>query len=115
MQIILDGCLAFFAAVGVGAILLALIPTNTPEATSKMEAPLLVLLSVQGDGIQIQSLLPQLQKHIHSGNIILVDDGLDEQGRRMAAALLRNDPALRCCTRDALPHLISQTTPEAPS
>ena len=71
MQIILDGCLAFFAAVGVGAILLALIPTNTPEATSKMEAPLLVLLSVQGDGTQIQSLLPQLQKHIHSGNIIL--------------------------------------------
>ena len=113
MQIILDGCLAFFTAVGVGAILLALIPTNTPEATANRDTPVLVLLSVQGDGLQLQSLLPQLQKHIHSGNIILVDDGLDEAGRRRTAALLQQHPALRCCPRDGLPHLVSQTA--APS
>ncbi|MBQ1351475.1 MAG: hypothetical protein IIY71_02010 [Oscillospiraceae bacterium] len=101
MQILLDGCLAFFAAVGIGAILFSLAHTG-PLSASEQDAPLLVFFSVQGDGKSLHILFSQLQKQIHPANIILVDDGLDEQGQKIVSELLRKYPALRCCPRNKL-------------
>lgn len=113
MQILLDGCLAFFAAVGIGAILLSLVHAGPLWAVAEQDAPLLVFFSVQGDGSSLHILFPQLQKQIHPANIILVDDGLDEQGQKIVSALLWKYPALRCCPRNKLLPFIAPAQSES--
>ncbi|MGI6498551.1 MAG: hypothetical protein ACOX0U_06995 [Oscillospiraceae bacterium] len=117
MDVIFDGLLAFFSAVGIVSVCYILGRGAGRPVHKAAESSAYLLLYTRGDGARLQATLTQLRRY--GGpvvpQIILVDDGLDPQGLQAVSLLLRQQPGVLFCPRDALPALLqSGQSPPAP-
>lgn len=76
----------------------------------KLGAPLFVVVRGEGDGTGLEhtvnSLIWLRGKDLTDCPILLVDAGLNEEGRQVAGYLLERWPAIRLCTPEELPEQI---------
>ena len=104
---ILMALLAAMGAVSVGWLLFAhwLLPAGGGEEN-------VTVVPGRGDGVRldrtIQSLLFLRRNGLYRGSIVILDDGLDEQGRAMARLLCANGVGLLLCSREELARMITK-------
>lgn len=105
---ILMALLAAMGAVSVGWLLFAhwLLPAGG-------ETESFAVIPASGDGVRldqtVQSLLFLRRNGLYRGNLVILDDGLDEKGRAMARLLCANTTGLLLCSRAELAQIISDT------
>jgi hypothetical protein len=110
MSLVLDFCMAFFAAMGFLALLwLAFGRLLTPPPGT---ASAFVLLPARDDGEDLELAISHLiwlqGGRITRFSIVLVDLGLTEQGRARVLALMEREPGLHCLLPEALPELMKK-------
>lgn len=103
MQLWQDGVMALLAALGLASILWTIaraVLFAGPECRRELAA----LLPAQGDGERLEEQLRVLQALRQEqglfGRALLVDCGLNEEGRRLADALARKHRWVVLCERD---------------
>lgn len=109
MEPLLELTLALLAAVGLLCLGWTLFgKLLTPPG--KLGAPLCAVVRGEGDGggleHTVHSLIWLRGKDLADCPILLVDAGLNEEGRQVAEGLLRRWPALRLCAPEELPGLV---------
>ena len=109
MDSLLELTLALLAAVGLLCLGWALFgKLLTP--LGKLGAPLYAVVRGEGDGgglePTVNSLIWLRGKDLTDCPVILVDAGLNEEGRQVAERLLRRWPAIRLCSPEELPERI---------
>lgn len=109
MDSLLELTLALLAAVGLLCLGWALFgKLLTP--LGKLGAPLYAVVRGEGDGggleHTVNSLIWLRGKDLTDCPVILVDAGLNEEGRQVAERLLRRWPAIRLCSPEELPERI---------
>lgn len=110
MQLWQDGVVALLAVVGLASILWAAVRAVAfagPERRREVAA----LLPAQGDGERLEEQLRALQRLREErgffGRALLVDCGLSEEGRRVAALLVRGRPWAALCGKDEVGQYLS--------
>lgn len=109
MESLLELTLALLAAVGLlclGWVLFGKLLTPL----GRLGAPLYAVVRGEGDGSGLEhtvnSLIWLRGKDLADCPLILVDAGLDEEGRQVAERLLQRWPAICLCTLEELPKQI---------
>lgn len=109
---ILEVALALLAAVGlmsVGWFLFGrwLLPMGTDRAGT------LAVVNARGDGGELEQIIHSLlwlrRCDLWRGQVVVVDRGLDEEGRKLARLLCANSDELVLCELDDLAEYISHT------
>lgn len=109
MDPLLELTLALLAAVGLLCLAWAffgrlLTPAGAPGA------PLYAVVTAQGDGqgleYTVRSLAWLRGRDLARCSVILVDAGLDEEGRRVASYLMERWPGMRLCAPEELEKLV---------
>ena len=99
-----DGIVAFFAAVGVLAILWAL--CRAVLFLPPRRAGVVALLCVRDDGAQIEQQVRELRflrrESDVVGEILLIDCGLSDEGMRICRILARSDRRITLCKSDEI-------------
>ncbi len=108
MDLILDGILAFFAAVGIAFVCFIICHGRIRWIHRAESVSTYVLLYAQGDGMQLQPFLTHLHRNYSflSPQIIVVDNGLNPQGQQAVATLMRHLPEMQCCTKEGLSNIL---------
>ena len=109
MRLLQDGVVAMLAAVGL-ATLLWLVASVLFRARREPLRHVLALIPARGGagGLEhtVHALVQARGERGSFGTIVIVDCGLNEVGRQVAALLAREDRDVALCRREELPDLI---------
>lgn len=64
--------------------------------------PVWAVVAARGEGERLEQTVRTLEKQLPGCPVVLLDLGLDEEGRRLAALLCRRWPQLELCTPEEL-------------
>ncbi len=110
MNMLLECLLALFATVGLSALIWLLFGRFL--STGPPLQPLTMVVHISGDAAALEQTLWHLswlkRSQISRFSVILVDGGLNAQGREAVRILLAREPDLLLCTPEALPTLIQK-------
>lgn len=105
MQILADACLALLAAVGIWA--LGRMALNWMLGDGE-EPEILYLLWARGDGAGLEQWTKKLLRFRRGGRVLLVDCGLDENGRARSKALTEKEHGIFLCSPGELEKLVRE-------
>ena len=104
MRLWQDGIMALLAAIGLAAILWALVRFLLFQPPGR--AGIVALICARGDGEDLEQQVRELsllrRERGIVGEILLVDCGLSEEGRRICRLLARTDRRITICKSDEI-------------
>lgn len=112
LSAVLEMLLTLLAAVGFASILWMFLEHRLVPGSGE-ESGVFTVVRGSGDGAEleqsIRSLLRLRREGLYRGTILVVDCGLDEEGKALARLLCANSEEIRFCTADELSQLIFHT------
>ena len=106
MQLWQDGLMAMLAAVGLATLLWMAVRAVLFRSSQLPSSSLVTLIPAQGAGGQLEQQLRAAQRLRQEqglfGMILLVDCGLDDEGRRLACLLAKEDRWVAVCRMDEI-------------
>ena len=112
LSAVLEMVLALLAAVGLVFLLWMLVVRRLLPLSDKYGIVVTVVRGKgNGEGLEqrVRELLWLRQSNLFRGNIVIVDCGLNEQGRALARLLCANTDEVFLCSAENLPQLILDT------
>ena len=110
MQLWQDGLIAMLAAIGVASLMWAAVKAVLYPGAPRRQN-IVALVTAQGDGEQMEQQVRTLrrirQEQRLFGSILLVDCGLNEEGKKISRLLERQDRWVTLCTADEISRYIS--------
>lgn len=110
MQLWQDGLVAALAAIGVASIMWAVVRTVLFAAPPRKYSAV-ALISAKGDGTeleeQVRTLIRLRQEQGVFGAILVVDCGLNEEGKKVVKCLERQDRWVSFCQKENLSEYLS--------
>ena len=94
-----DGIIALLASIGLASIVWFLVRTLFFLPVTVKRAPVLICAKGDGEGLeqQVRELLMLRREYGAVGEILLVDCGLSEEGRRLCGILARTEHSVSLC------------------
>ncbi len=109
---ILEVSLAFLAGLGLTA--LGLLIVSRWLLPLDRESDILAVVEARGDGAKLEQSVRSLLwlRHLGfwRGRLVIADEGLDQEGRRLARLLCANTGEVSLCKPEGLPQLIAKDT-----
>lgn len=109
MQLLQDGLIAMLAAIGLASLMWAVVRTALFAGEPHRRA-VLAVIPAQGDGAALEGQVRALEQlRLEQGllgRVLLVDCGLNDEGRRLAQLLAKKDRWVAFCQREEISQYI---------
>ena len=104
MQLWQDAIIALLAAIGLSSLVWMLVRAVFFLPAATHSAIVLICARGDGDGVeqQVRTLLLLRSQHSIVGQILLVDCGLNEEGKRLCRMLARSEHIVTLCAGDEI-------------